>query len=92
MIACLLKTYIRKIFLCSNFLLQNACKVHIRTHSDDLQYKCDMCNKQFREKGSLDRHIRTHTGEKPYPCPHCGRKFAEHGTLNRHLKAKGVVL
>ncbi len=69
--------------------LQNACKVHERTHSDVLPFRCSHCSKSFREKGSLERHVRTHTGEKPYPCKHCGRTFAEHGTLNRHLRSKG---
>ena len=71
------------------FIFQNACKVHMRTHTDALPYECTFCPKVFRERGSLERHLRTHTGEKPYQCTYCGRSFAEHGTLSRHLKAKG---
>ena len=86
------KKLIRIFLFCnlSYILFQNACKVHIRTHTDILPHKCDHCSKEFREKGSLERHVRTHTGEKPYKCKHCGRTFAEHGTLNRHLRAKGT--
>ena len=73
-------------------IFQNACKVHTRTHTDDMPYTCKVCPKVFRERGSLERHVRTHTGEKPYHCTYCGRSFAEHGTLSRHLKAKGWCL
>lgn len=69
--------------------MQNALKVHVRTHSDVFPYECRICHRHFREKGSLQRHCRMHTGERPFHCHRCGRGFAEHGTLNRHLKAKG---
>jgi uncharacterized Zn-finger protein len=72
--------------------LQNALKVHVRTHTDFYPFECRICHRHFREKGSLMRHSRTHTGERPYRCPRCNRGFAEHGTLNRHLKAKGQYL
>ena len=72
-----------------SYFVQNAMKVHLRTHTDILPYVCNYCHRRFREKGSVVRHKRVHTGEKPYECRHCGRCFAEHGTLNRHLKAKG---
>ncbi|KAF3846411.1 hypothetical protein F7725_003489, partial [Dissostichus mawsoni] len=86
------KTVSPKMYLCltgdlrSDFLT-NILRTHMKTHSDQKNFSCDLCGTSFRTKGSLIRHNRRHTDERPYRCTLCGQSFRESGALTRHLKA-----
>lgn len=40
----------------------NILRTHLKTHSDQKNFSCDLCGTSFRTKGSLIRHNRRHTG------------------------------
>jgi KRAB domain-containing zinc finger protein len=48
---------------------------HLKTHTDDKTYKCDVCGKGFSKNCNLQTHIRIHIGDKPYKCDVCGKGF-----------------
>ncbi|XP_064545098.1 zinc finger protein 431-like [Drosophila montana] len=55
-------------------------------HSEERQYKCLECPKEFSRHKTLQAHRRTHTGERPYKCPHCPKAFAQSHHARDHIQ------
>ena len=62
--------------ICGLTLQKKSYARHLRLHGDVVPEKCKFCNKEFREKRSLDKHIKAvHSGPRPYTCQYCSERF-----------------
>lgn len=55
------------------------------------QYKCDFCDKVFKDPIQLSNHKNVHLGLKPYKCVECEHTFTTRGELIRHTRYKHTL-
>lgn len=82
----------RKVHACSlcaykttkNMLLQR----HLSVHDTDKPFKCEHCERSFRDPIQLANHTNIHMGTKPFKCTECELGFTTRGEMIRHTKYK----
>nr|CAD7586270.1 unnamed protein product [Timema genevievae] len=67
--------------LCSRFKTPLQLRKHQTVHTGAKPHQCDVCGRQFRERGTLREHHRIHTGAMPFTCEFCGKAFRFKGIL-----------
>ncbi|KAG8001917.1 Hypermethylated in cancer 1 protein [Nibea albiflora] len=50
-------------------------------------YRCNSCEKSYKDPATLRQHEKTHWLTRPYPCSICGKKFTQRGTMTRHMRS-----
>uniref|UniRef100_A0A336KKG1 CSON012698 protein n=1 Tax=Culicoides sonorensis TaxID=179676 RepID=A0A336KKG1_CULSO len=69
----------------ARFKTKNAYTGHLATHSG--MYKCENCDKSYRQLASLKTHMLSHnqTTAKPFICNICDKDFTQKSGLKKHL-------
>lgn len=74
----------RSNFVFKSFGRAERLEEHLRTHTGETPFTCDICGKGFTTKHNLIRHRNIHTLEKKYTCKYCNKFFADPTQHKRH--------
>ncbi|VEN54750.1 unnamed protein product [Callosobruchus maculatus] len=81
------KKNVRSMFVCdvcNNTYDKEYEIVHMRSHSNEENFDCSICNKKFHSFEYLKMHAKVHKPSKKFMCSHCKKLFNTEDALSNH--------
>lgn len=70
--------------ICGKSLCNFSLTAHLKTHTTEKKFVCQICDKCLKSQTTLNTHMRTHTKEMRYKCEHCDEKFIHSSSRRKH--------
>lgn len=70
-------------------ILSRLNNTHVKIHSSERNFKCDICNKAFKNTKQLKNHRRIHRSAEQMPthnCTKCNLRFTNTRSLKKHVE------
>lgn len=74
--------------ICNNTYDKQYEEVHMKSHIEEENYDCRICNRKFFTQINLDMHMRVHSNGKKFSCSHCKKNFLTYETLQEHINSQ----
>ena len=68
------------------FTLKEYLRIHLKSHKDERQFKCNCCGKMLKNARSIDDHRKKHMNENLHQCEICQKQFIRITELKIHFR------
>lgn len=67
-------------------MLRSGLASHMKTHSSETFYECEICGQKFKHANARTRHREIHKADRSYKCSICSKTFLSNQYLKQHEK------